>query len=348
MATFLRNCWYAVAYSSELTKDKMLARRLLDEPLVMYRKQDDSIAILSDSCPHRFAPMSEGVLIGDEIRCGYHGLLFNSDGECTDNPHDPKGVAPKSACLKSYPSFERYGIVWYWPGDADKLDESLLPDFSFLGADNRRTQYGYLHADGNYQLVSDNLLDLTHAPYIHPQFVVPNSDIQKQLDATETKLIIEGDSITAFRLRKGLAPNLGTIALFDFTAEDVVDTRSHITWYPPSLIKLDSGTYLVDTDPEGGFTMLQTHLITPETSSSCHYFFAVSRNMKLDDEMVDEKLMELLDTAFRTQDEPMIKKVQERMNTDDLMSLNPVLLVTDAAPMAARRQLSKMIAAENK
>lgn len=104
---------------------------------------------------------------------------------------------------------------------------------------------------------------------------------------------------------------------------------------------------MVGTDPKDGFSMMQAHLITPETELTTHYFYAVARNMKLDDEVVDEKLMNLIGHAFREQDEPMIELVQQRMGpTGDLMSLEPVLLATDAAPMAARRQLTKMIEAE--
>jgi phenylpropionate dioxygenase-like ring-hydroxylating dioxygenase large terminal subunit len=342
MAKYLRNCWYAAAYSEDITRDPF-ARTILDEPLVLYRKRDGSPVILSDTCPHRFAPMSEGVVIDDDIRCGYHGLRFNGDGICTDNPHNPD-LIPRAACLQSYPVLEKYGFIWIWPGAKEKVDEGLLPDFYYLNnPQNFRALNGYLHVEGNYQLVVDNLLDLTHAPYLHPQFAMPGVDIEKQLKKTESKLIRHEKSVTAYRLRSGLPPNQATIDLFDFS-NDPVDTRSHMHWYPPAVIDFDNGTCLEGTPEEEGFCFPQAHAITPETEITSHYFFAAARNLKLDDESVDEAIANLLDQAFRTQDEPMIRRIQQRMGpSGDLNSLNPVYLSTDGAPVAARRMLEKMI-----
>ena len=348
MEQYLKNCWYVAAFAEEVTRD-MLSRKLLNEPVVLYRKENGDPVALTDSCPHRFAPMSEGVLIRDDVRCPYHGLKFDAEGSCVDNPHAPDGKAPKKARLHSYPLLERFGVIWIWPGDPGKVDESILPHFEFLADDNKyKVLHGYLHANGNYQLVSDNLMDLTHAPYIHPEFVVPDSTIEDQLNATETKLIREGNSVTAWRLRKNTKPNLGTISIFGYDKEVLVNSRSHMTWYPPSLIKFDAGTWVVGTDPDEGMAIPQAHLITPETETTCHYFYCAARNQKLDDPAADKMLYNMLEHAFRTQDEPMIGMVQDRMGTSDLNSLDPVLLASDAGPMAARRNLRKLIEDEEK
>ena len=49
---YLRNAWYAAAWIDEVA-DTLLARRLLDEPLVLFRDASGAAAALEDRCPHR-------------------------------------------------------------------------------------------------------------------------------------------------------------------------------------------------------------------------------------------------------------------------------------------------------
>ena len=345
MSLFLKNCWYVAAFSDEVTRTP-LARTLLDMPVVLYRKADGSPVALLDRCPHRFAPLSVGAVVGDEIQCGYHGLRFNAQGRCVANPHND-GKPLVAADIASFVLHERYGFVWLWPGDPDRADPALLPHFFFLEDDATwRTLSGMLPVKGNYQLVVDNLLDLTHAPYLHPGFAMPGVTPEQQLAATTTKVERHGNEVIYQRLRKGLPPNQATIDLFDFPA-DPCETRTHMHWHAPALINFDNGTKFEGQADLEGFWFPQAHCITPETETSCHYFFAAARNLKKDDPAIDEALRGVLVTAFRDQDEPMIEAVQRRMgDTGDIDRLNPVLLKTDTAPVLARRILKELIAAE--
>lgn len=347
MTTYLRNGWYAAAFSDEVSREP-ISRTLLDTPTVLFRKVNGEPVALFDRCPHRFAPLSLGSLIGDEIQCNYHGLRFDCSGKCSHNPHS-KGSAPSAAKVEAYHVIEKFGVIWYWPGDPEKADENLLPDFSYLEQpEEYKILKGVLHVKGNYQLVVDNLLDLTHAPYLHPHFAMPGVTPEQQLAATETRLERYDDHVRAFRLRKGLPPNQATMDLFGFPP-DPVDTRTHINWYPPSLIHIDIGSCTPGSDEKKGLCMPQAHCITPETETTCHYFFLAARNMLLNDESVDKRLWSILEEAFQHQDEPMIEAVQERMgDTGDLNSLNPVFLSSDGPPVAARRLLEAKIAEEAK
>jgi phenylpropionate dioxygenase-like ring-hydroxylating dioxygenase large terminal subunit len=82
---FLRNSWYVAAWSSEVG-DQPTPRVILDEPVVLFRKQDGSVAALEDRCAHRHAPLHLGRVVGNGIQCGYHGLVFNAEGRCTQVP----------------------------------------------------------------------------------------------------------------------------------------------------------------------------------------------------------------------------------------------------------------------
>ena len=92
MAPFLCNQWYTAATSAELGA-KPLARTICNEPLVIFRAQDGAVAVLTDRCPHRKAPLSSGEVVGNDIQCGYHGIRFAADGACTHVPGMPPSAA---------------------------------------------------------------------------------------------------------------------------------------------------------------------------------------------------------------------------------------------------------------
>ena len=114
--TYLRNCWYAAAWSHEVVGTRPLARQLLGEHVVLFRTETGTLTLLADRCPHRFAPLSMGKVVGETIQCPYHGLRFGTDGACAHNPH--YDALPKAAQVKSWPVLERHGMIWCWPGDA--------------------------------------------------------------------------------------------------------------------------------------------------------------------------------------------------------------------------------------
>ncbi len=340
---YLLNAWYAAAHGHEVTTAP-LARTLLDQPVVMFRSANGQAVMLQDRCPHRFAPLSRGTVMGDEIQCGYHGLRFDLRGACSHNPHGP---VPPRAAVRAYPTFERYGFVWIWPGEPALADPGLLPAFDFLEDQATYTVLpGLLHVKANYQLIVDNLLDLSHTLFLHPHFAIPGQTVAQQLAAITTRTTVDGDRVTAWRLRKAVPPNEPTRAIFGFGPE-LVDSRAHMHWHAPSVINFDVGACLTGTPEKNGMCIPQAHLITPETELTSHYFFAAARNLRREDPAAEKLLFNMLDLAFRQQDEPMIEAVQQRMGpTSDLDSLKPILLRTDEAPVEARRILARLIRSE--
>jgi nitrite reductase/ring-hydroxylating ferredoxin subunit len=103
---YLRNAWYVAAWSDDIGDDALVARTIMDEPIVLYRKAAGGVAAIEDRCAHRFAPLSMGKIVGgDRIQCPYHGLEFDGSGACVKNPHGTKSIPPR-ARVKSYPIIE--------------------------------------------------------------------------------------------------------------------------------------------------------------------------------------------------------------------------------------------------
>src|ERR1700733_6586862 len=161
---FLRNCWYAAGWSKDIGA-ALLPRRLLDEPVVLFRTSDGTVAALEDRCCHRAAPLSRGVLEDGVVQCGYHGLKFDRSGACVEIPG--QAHVPSDVRVRSYPVVERWNVAWIWMGDPAKADAAKIPDLAWLDDPAWRITPGYLHLNANYQLLTDNLLDLTHVSYLH-------------------------------------------------------------------------------------------------------------------------------------------------------------------------------------
>jgi vanillate O-demethylase monooxygenase subunit len=126
---WLRDCWYMAGWSQEIG-EAGLARRIIDQPIFLYRLQDGTVAAILDRCPHRFAPLSRGTRDGDAVVCGYHGLTFSPQGKCIRNPFAER--IPAGTDIPVFAARERDGIVWLWGGTASEADEAKIPDFSFV------------------------------------------------------------------------------------------------------------------------------------------------------------------------------------------------------------------------
>ena len=70
----LRNYWYPIFSSTDLSSQNILATKLFGEPLVLFRDSSGVVNTLLDRCPHRSVPLSLGRLCAGKIECMYHGL----------------------------------------------------------------------------------------------------------------------------------------------------------------------------------------------------------------------------------------------------------------------------------
>ncbi|VFU16590.1 aromatic ring-hydroxylating dioxygenase subunit alpha [Methylocella tundrae] len=334
---YLRNAWYVAAAAAEVVREPF-RRIILEEPIVLYRLESGEPAALFDRCPHRFAPLSRGRQIGDDLQCIYHGLRFDKAGVCVLNPHGSKSI-PQTARVKSYPLYEKYGYVWIWPGDPARADPSLIPEFDFLeDKKSFRTVSGYLTIDANYQLVVDNLLDLSHVEFLHPMFAR-----KEGVDSHRTEFSQEGNAIYSRRLKSNSSLN-DFARLFWTSPSEKGDGRANMRWTPPSLLYFDLGVTEVGAPVAEGVCTPAAHLLTPETPYRTHYFWSQGRNRKLDDEKLDEILHNSVHRVFTYEDKPIIEAQQEEMGEQtDLIAMRPVLLEPDIPGIRARRVLGQLI-----
>ena len=337
--TFLRNAWYCVGWATQLGTQPT-AITVMDEPIMLTRLAGKAVA-LSDRCPHRFAPLSLGKVQGDLIECRYHGLRFDAQGICRLNPHG--GAIPKAARVKSYPLAERDGMLWIWMGAQGRANESELPHLThFLDPANHAIGYGYFKLGAHCELVIDNLMDLSHAPYLHAGSL-SNGASDAQLMRVETRQ--DGNTVLAYHRLDGVPPT-PQFQPFWKSASPVGDFRANMQWDPPCNLRLDVGITEPGHTAAEGLYIHMVHLLTPASRNETHYFWAAARNYGIGDEHFHSIVQQLITNAFTNEDEPMIRAVQNRMGDADLFSLKPVLLRADAAGVRVRRILEKLRNAE--
>lgn len=336
--SYLRNAWYPAAWSEELG-DEPLARTFLDEPVVLYRDSAGEPAALKDMCAHRFAPLSLGKIQGDCIQCPYHGLVYDRRGACVHNPNG-KGATPTSLSVASYPLHVNDGMIWIWMGDPKTAVGTEPPSYPFL-AEAGNCLRGYLHVAANYQLVTDNLLDLSHAQFLHP-FIGGVDDGYQGLEFRAEQ--VDG-RVSAYHHMPGYKITPLFRPFVDKSIEEM-DGRAHLHWEAPANMMLDVGATVKNADGEDDVAFPQVHLLTPESEDFTHYFWGFCRDREVDNTDLDESLREGISYAFQYEDEPMVRAVAQRMGDRSLFEMSPALLPQDEAAVRARRYLSRLIASE--
>jgi len=340
-----RNFWYVAAWDWEVRRQELFRRTICDEPVVFWRKEDGTPAALEDRCCHRHMPLSHGRLRGDAIECLYHGLTYDESGACIRIPSQK--LIPSSAKVRSYPVVERYHWIWVWLGDPARADPALIEDFHWTDDPGWRFKGERLALEGNYLLLVENLLDLTHLQFVHPTTLgteaISANPIKTEREGNlvrVTRWIMDSPAPPFFRKAGGFAP------------EEHVDRWQIIEFTPPAFVRLDVGCARAGTGArEGnraqGISMRNLNAITPETERKTHYFWGQAHDFGLGDPTLTELLYRQVHTAFL---EDLAVIGAQQMNIDALGRELPLQLDfnQDAGGLQARRILDDIIAAEKK
>ena len=335
---FLTNAWYAAAWAHEVSREPM-ARMILGRMVLLYRKQDGTVVALSDRCPHRSAPLHKGKVVGDNIECPYHGLQFGPSGACAYNPCS--NVLPKAASVRRYPIVERHRAVWIWTGDVTQADPERIVDLIYLDDPAHwRAVVDVLYARANYQLIADNLLDLSHVEFRHPSMAVSGSNrrVKRSTKQVGTTVCAYNESreeplTEMFKEHWPAGREAGKGTLW-----------ADMQWHAPGVLILDTGITAVDRPREEGARAPSVHLLTPETETTSHYFWASARNWGLDQAEPDEEIRRTTQRLFQDEDLTIIEAQQRYLEMDNNPA--PVLLAPDEAAVRARRILDALVAEE--
>jgi vanillate O-demethylase monooxygenase subunit len=337
--SYLLNTWYLAAWACEIKAGELFHRRLLDERVVLFRKSDGTPVALQDRCPHRFAPLHMGKLIDDVVQCPYHGLRFDSGGRCVLNPHGP---IPSAARVRQFPVIERYSAVWIWMGDPARADPESIVPFDFMVPERWYVGTGQLLINANYELETDNILDLSHIEFLHPLFA------SEAVRAAQVQSAQDGETVWCKRFMVRDDPPEFIRVGFQIPPGELVDRWLDVRWNAPATMALYAGGVASGRPRESGLVVQQAHVFTPETATTTHYFYAVSFPRALGEEGARraQESVATLRAPFELEDKPIVEAVARNMGDASFWDLKPLLLQMDTAAVLARRILAKKIEAE--
>jgi phenylpropionate dioxygenase-like ring-hydroxylating dioxygenase large terminal subunit len=196
---------------------------------------------------------------------------------------------------------------------------------------------------GNYMLMVDNLMDLTHLGYLHAKTVGGNP--AAHVDA-EMKTIRTPRGLKFTRWMKNSVPPPSYVRAAGFGGR--VDRYQEFEFVAPSTVlqwtgATDVGSDYADPQRDFRFQFRLFHGLTPETETSCFYFWSVANGYRQNEPEATEQLYREIAPTF-VEDKTMVEAQQARL--DEFGESGLVDIASDANRMYMRRTVERLIAEE--
>ncbi len=185
------------------------------------------------------------------------------------------------------------------------------------------------HILGNYELLVDNLMDLSHVDFLH----------RKTFNTTGTHHesrheVRDGESDAIWNT--WLIPRVRRFPVLEphFDDGDPIDQYTEMRWHAPASMALRI-CWMPGGAPveQARHSIVNPHIITPETATSSHYFWSC------DPDTASEAMAR---AVFENEDGPMIEAVQAAMGESDFWAMKPMILKGDVGAVRARRRLMRL------
>jgi phenylpropionate dioxygenase-like ring-hydroxylating dioxygenase large terminal subunit len=157
-----------------------------------------------------------------------------------------------------YPLVERYGYAWVWYGDPADASADLVPNVPHIPVEGMPIyMQGSVVFDCSYELVCENLLDLTHADYLH-------SDLTGDPLGEDDQVTVESTSETVTMVRTARDRPISKLQRM-WVSKDVEVQDVRLT----TLVHVRSGVCILHGNFDPGLSVRMLHPANPETSTRC-------------------------------------------------------------------------------
>jgi phenylpropionate dioxygenase-like ring-hydroxylating dioxygenase large terminal subunit len=275
---------------------------------VLWRNREGRIAALEDRCVHRLAPLSLGRCEGSNLRCMYHGLLYDASGAVTEIPGQE--VIPPQAKVRAFPVVDRHSWIWIWMGDAGRADDTLIPRAVGLDDPDFILGSGQMDYAAEAHLITDNLLDFSHLTYVHATSF--GASEQWARERPKVTPLAHGVRVERWITVQPGAPGR------DY--KQPVEQYSSYDFLLPGVLLMTGGAFPLGTREQlgeeppdldraiGGVTFT-SQAVTPQTAKTSRYFFSWGPHRRHGDSAQRDRLMAIADQAF-AEDRAMIEAQQ--------------------------------------
>lgn len=153
--------WYPLLASVKLRPGNAVATSFAGDPIVIVRTRSGQVFALEDRCAHRQVPLSAGVVDGEHIQCCYHGWTYDRTGKCVNIPYVGNSARIPNG-VRHYPCREAYGLIFVFPGAADRADSTAFPEIPCAADGHYKTRHLDDQVECHYSFLHENLMDMNH------------------------------------------------------------------------------------------------------------------------------------------------------------------------------------------
>jgi vanillate O-demethylase monooxygenase subunit len=231
-------------------------------------------------------------------------------------------------------------MIRLWMGDADKADPAAIPDYSCHLDPELAFVGGVIEMKANYELITDNLLDLAHGEFVHEGLLSSPAITRSRLETIE-----KGTTIYSNRwMPDGEALPAHAMLWEHYIPNKNCDQWAYMRWDAPAHMLLDVGITGLGSPRGEGAWIYGTDSLTPKDATSTYYFWGITRGYKQHDPSAGELWRQVIKGAFEGQDQVIIEAQQRMLGTRTLEEANPVMFASDVAAQRARKLLAKLVA----
>lgn len=233
--------WYSIERGRNLLDGEVKAVTVFDRELALYRSRSGKAMVTDAFCPHLGAHLGvNGRVVGEDLRCPFHGWKFGPDGNCNEIPYCEE--IPERAKIKTWHVNETNGdiMVWFHPEDEPPTFE--LPTISEFEDDAwSQPQYWEFTVPNHVQNIAENVCDPEHFQYVHGMKDTPPSEVKIDEDGrilhlhTDAKDADFPNQLHAVVHNPGLATVRTTYGpdaemLLYSTAQPISLSETHMRW----------------------------------------------------------------------------------------------------------------------
>ena len=159
--------WQPVLLSRHLGR-KPVHVSVGDRELVAFRTRSGQVGVLQYRCPHRGMPLSEGKVVGETLKCAYHGWCYAANGI---------GQSPGSPQLRlqadHFDAEDRFGLIWV----KDSRSTEPFPDLAPSDVKHVHTIRAVVPTP--VELLLDNFTEVEHTGVAHLLFGYTNERLHE-------------------------------------------------------------------------------------------------------------------------------------------------------------------------
>jgi vanillate O-demethylase monooxygenase subunit len=308
---------------------------LLGEDVVLWRSADGRLAAFENRCAHRAFPLSHGTVHDNRLVCGYHGCTYDLDGNCVGIPSQAR--VPTGMRLRAFPIIETPPFVWIWLGPSQSATGSVPPTLQWVAEPDWESFTSSWTVNANYLMVHEHYLDFSYAPIVHA------GDIPDEIQTMPPFSDVEITETTVSYTRV-----LPDAPLTDWEAESTglergVSYQRHEmgTFASPAL---HLQRWDIHASNEKTLSTTRIHGISPASASSTNVFMISSRNYRLGQPAVTDRLRTFLEGVAR-RDNSILEMASSHSGYERWQA--GVEFQADAAVMRARSIVTAMMTNEH-